>query len=192
MPSRVQRKTLKSYKKTHDEDLKLIENLRKDHDKSSKADEDLCVDNADLAKTLSSKERRIQDLEKALVERDEASGQEVTEIMTKLKLLFEEYRKALRDFGIHPAPFPVSEEVADFMGWIDTEFKALPGVISGASDFVTAFSVESIMKLLHDFDCADLAKFREKLTHFPDASSTSIIHANEDVLSIKIKFAREF
>jgi hypothetical protein len=48
------------------------------------------------------------------------------------------------------------------------------------------------MKLLHDFDCADLAKFREKLTHFPDASSTSIICANEDVLAIKIKFAREF
>jgi hypothetical protein len=27
--------------------------------------------------------------------------------------------------------------------------------------------VESILKLLHDFDCADLAKFREKLPHFP-------------------------
>jgi hypothetical protein len=72
------------------------------------------------------------------------------------------------------------------MGWIDTEFKALPGVISGASDFTAAFSVESILKLLHDFDCADLAKFREKLTHFPDASSTSIIRENEDVLAIKI------
>jgi hypothetical protein len=27
--------------------------------------------------------------------------------------------------------------------------------------------VESILKLLHDFECADLSKFREKLTHFP-------------------------
>jgi hypothetical protein len=35
------------------------------------------------------------------------------------------------------------------MDWINTEFKALPGVISGASDFATAFSVESILKLLH-------------------------------------------
>jgi hypothetical protein len=52
--------------------------------------------------------------------------------------------------------------------------------------------VESILKLLHDFDCADLAKFREKLTHFPDASSISIIRANEDILAIKIKYAREF
>jgi hypothetical protein len=78
------------------------------------------------------------------------------------------------------------------MDWIDVEFKALPGVISGASDFATAFSVESILKLLHDFDCADLSKFREKLTHFPDASSTSIICVNEDVLAIKIKFVKEF
>jgi hypothetical protein len=46
----------------------LIENLRKDCDKASKAAEDLHVNNADLAKTLSSKEQRIQDLEKALAE----------------------------------------------------------------------------------------------------------------------------
>jgi hypothetical protein len=52
--------------------------------------------------------------------------------------------------------------------------------------------VESILKLLHDFDCADPAKFREKLSHFPDASSTSIIRSNEDVLAIKTKFVREF
>jgi hypothetical protein len=31
------------------------------------------------------------------------------------------------------------------MNWIDTEFKALLGVISGASDFAAAFSVESIL-----------------------------------------------
>jgi hypothetical protein len=54
--------------------LKLIENLRKDHDKSSKAAEDLRAKNADLGKTLSSKEQRIQDLERALVDREEASG----------------------------------------------------------------------------------------------------------------------
>jgi hypothetical protein len=38
------------------------------------------------------------------------------------------------------------------MVWIDTEFKVLPGVISGASDFAATFSVESILKLLHDFE----------------------------------------
>jgi hypothetical protein len=106
--------------------------------------------------------------------------------------LFEEYRNALRDFGIRPAPFPVNEEISKFMDWINSEFKALPGVISGANDFAAAFSVESILKLLHDFDCADLVKFREKLTHFPDASSTSIVRVNEDVSAIKLKFAREF
>jgi hypothetical protein len=78
------------------------------------------------------------------------------------------------------------------MEWIDAEFKALPDVISGASDFAAAFSVESILKLLHDFDCADLAKFREKVSQFPGAMSTSIIRPNEDVQVIKSKFAREF
>jgi hypothetical protein len=87
----------------------------------------------------------------------------------------------LRDFGVRPGPLPESEEIYDLMRWIETEFKALPNVISGASDFAAAFSVESILKLLHDFDCADLAKFREKFSRFPDIWSTSIIHPSEDV-----------
>jgi predicted nucleic acid-binding Zn-ribbon protein len=78
--------------------LKLIENLRKDHDKSSKSAEDLHVNNADLAKTLSSEEQKIQDLEKALADRDETSEQEINSVKTKLKLLFEEYGKVLKDF----------------------------------------------------------------------------------------------
>jgi predicted nucleic acid-binding Zn-ribbon protein len=64
--------------------LRLIENLWKDHDKSSKAVEDLRANNADLAKTLSSEEQKIQDLEKALSDRDEASVKEVSEINNKL------------------------------------------------------------------------------------------------------------
>jgi hypothetical protein len=67
------------------------------------------------------------------------------------------------------------------MEWIEADFKALPDIISGASDFAAAFSVESILKLLHDFDCADLAKFRKKISQFPGAMSTLIIRPNEDV-----------
>jgi hypothetical protein len=65
-------------------------------------------------------------------------------------------------------------------------------VISGASDFVTAFSVESILKLLHDFDCANLLKFCEALSRFPDAGSTSRIRPNEDVQITKARFIQEF
>jgi hypothetical protein len=75
---------------------------------------------------------------------------------------------------------------------METEFKAIPEVISGASDFVAAFSVECMLKILHNFDCADLAKFRETISRFPDAMSTSIIRPNKDVQVIKSKFAREF
>jgi hypothetical protein len=67
-----------------------------------------------------------------------------------------------------------------------------PDVISGASDFTAAFSVESILKLLHEFDCADLTKFREKISQFPGAMSTSITRPNEDVQVMKSEFAREF
>jgi predicted nucleic acid-binding Zn-ribbon protein len=186
------RKDLEKLQKTHDDDLKLIENLPKDNDKSSKAPEDLRNNNADLAKTLSSKEQKIQDLEKALADQREASENDISEINNKLKLLFKEYEKSLMNFGVHLAPLPANLRISDFMAWIDTEFKALPRVISGASDFVAAFSVESILKLLHDFDCANLMKFREKLPQFPDALSTSRLSPNEVVLSIKAKFAREF
>jgi exonuclease VII small subunit len=50
------KKDLEKLQKTHDDDLNLIKNLRKDHDKSSKVAEDLGTNNADLVKTLSSKE----------------------------------------------------------------------------------------------------------------------------------------
>jgi hypothetical protein len=182
------RKDLEKLQKTHDEDLRLIENLRKDYDKSSQIAEDFRVNNADLVKTLSSKEQKIQDLERALDSQNEALKIETSEIRNSLKVLFREYEKALNEFGVRPAPFPVGTGIFDFMEWIDAEFKALPVVISGASDFATTFSVESIFKLLHDFDCADLVKFHERLSQFPDAASTSRLRPNEDVLAIKTKF----
>jgi DNA repair exonuclease SbcCD ATPase subunit len=186
------KKDLEKLQKTHDEDLSLIENLRRTHDKSSKIPEDLRANNADLDKSLSSKEQRIQDLEKALTEQREASKKRVFGIINKLKALFGEYGRSLNDFGVRPAPLPADLGLSEFMESIDAEFKALPEVISGANNFAAAFSVESIMKLLHDFDCADLSKFREKLPHFPDALSTSRLRPNEDVQAIRSKFAREF
>jgi hypothetical protein len=130
---------------------------------------------------LSNKEQRIQDLEHVLAERDETSAQEIDGIKMKLKLLLEEYGKALKDFGVRPGPLPEYEDISSLLLWIEEEFWALPGVIYGASDFTTAFSVETILKLLHDFDCANLVKFRENLSRFAGAGSTSIIRPNEDV-----------
>jgi hypothetical protein len=186
------KKYLEKLQKTHDDDLRLIENLRKDHHKSIKAVEDLRTNNTDLAKSLSSKEQNIQDLERALTDQREASGKSISEIISKLKLIFKEYEKSLNEFGVRPAPLPADLRLSEFMEWIDAEFKALPEVISGANDFAAAFSVESILKLLHDFDCVDLVKFREKLPQVPYTLSTSRIRPNEDVQAIRAKFAREF
>jgi hypothetical protein len=141
---------------------------------------------------LSAKDQKILDLEKALAKQSDASKKNMSDILEKLKLLFEEYKKSLNEFGVRPAPLPADLGIPEFMEWMETEFKALFEVISGASDFAAAFSVESILKILHDFDCADLEKFREKISRFPGAMSTSIIRANEDVQAIKNKFAREF
>jgi hypothetical protein len=127
-----------------------------------------------------------------LTKQREASGKKVSDIIDKLKVLFEEYERYLNEFGIRPAPLPADLGLLEFMEWIDAEFKALPEVILVANDFAAAFSVESILKLLHDFDCADLAKFREKLPHFSNAMSTSRLRPNEDVQAIRSKFAREF
>jgi hypothetical protein len=109
-----------------------------------------------------------------------------------LKLLFEEYGKALKDFGTHPGPLPEDEEISSLLSWIEEEFQAISGGISSTSDFAAAFSVESILKLLHDFECADLLKFRGALLRFPNARSTSRIHPNEDVEIIKARFTQEF
>jgi hypothetical protein len=186
------KKELEKLQKTHEDDLSLIENLRKTYDRSSKVAEDLRANNADLARSLNSKDQRIQDLEKALTEQREASERKIFDIVDRLKVLFEEYEKSLNEFGVRPAPLPADLGLREFMDWIDDEFKALPKVISGANDFAATFSVESILNLLHDFDCVDLAKFCERLPQFPDALSTSRLWPNEDVQAIKSRFAREF
>jgi molecular chaperone GrpE (heat shock protein) len=46
------------------------------------------------------------DLEKALAEQSEASKKNTSEILEKLKLLYEEYKKSLNEFGVCPAPLP--------------------------------------------------------------------------------------
>jgi molecular chaperone GrpE (heat shock protein) len=132
------------------------------------------------------------DLEKALAEQEVASKKNTSQTLEKLKLLYEEYKKSLNEFGVHPAPLSDNIEIPEFMDWMEAEFKALSEVISSASDFAAAFSVESILKILHDYDCANLEKFREKISQFPSAASTAILRANADVQAIKNKFAREF
>jgi hypothetical protein len=97
----------------------------------------------------------------------------------------------LKDFGARPGALPEDEDISSLLSWIEEEFRALSDVISGTSDFEAAFTVESILKLL-DFDCADLLKFCEALSCFPDAGSTSRIHTNEDVQIIKARFSQEF
>jgi hypothetical protein len=66
----------------------------------------------------------------------------ISDIIEKLKLLFEECERSLNEFGVRPAPLPVDLGLPEFMEWIDTEFKVLLEVISGANDFAAAFSVE--------------------------------------------------
>jgi hypothetical protein len=52
--------------------------------------------------------------------------------------------------------------------------------------------VESLLKLLYDFDYVDLPKFRGALSRFPNAAGTSSIRPNEDVRAVNIRFAKEF
>jgi hypothetical protein len=186
------KKELEKVQKSHEDDLSVIENLRGKHERAMKIAEDHRTNNASLTKSLSTKDRKIQDLEKVLTEQNASSKRNTSETLEKLKLLYEEYKKSLNEFGVRPAPLLDSIEIPKFMDWMETEFKALSEVISGASDFAAAFSVESILKILHDIDCADLEKFRGKISQFPSATSTAILRANADVQAIKNKFAREF
>jgi Rad3-related DNA helicase len=186
------KKELEKVQKSHEDDLSVIENLREKHERAVKTAEDLRINNASLAKSLSAKDRKILDPEKALAEQDAASKKNTSEILEKLKLLYKEYKKSLNEFGVRPAPLPDNIEIPEFMDWMETKFRALSEVISGASDFAAAFSMESILKILHNFDCADLEKFRDKISQFPSATSTSIIRVNADVQAIKNKFARQF
>jgi hypothetical protein len=170
----------------------VIEKLRQQQERAAKIAEDLRINNASLAKSLSTKDRKIVDLEKALTEQSEASKKHISEILGRLKLLYAEYQKSLNEYGVRPAPLPDDINIPDFMDWLEDEFKALTEVISSASDFAVAFSLESILKMLHDYECVDLAKLRANLSRFPSVTSDTILRENPDVVAIKTKFAKEF
>jgi chromosome segregation ATPase len=106
---------LEKLNKSHEGDLKIIENLCNESDKNAKTVDDLSSKNSELAKTLSTKEQMIQDLEKALSERNETSNKDVDEIKENLTLLFEEYKEALKHFGVRPGPFRESGEISNLM-----------------------------------------------------------------------------
>jgi type IV secretory pathway VirJ component len=101
--------------KSHEDDLSVIENLREKHERAMKIAEDLRINNAILAKSLSAKDRKILDLEKVLADQSEASKRSTSEILEKLKLLYEEYKKSLNEFGVCPAPLRDNIEIPEFM-----------------------------------------------------------------------------
>jgi type IV secretory pathway VirJ component len=85
------KKELEKVRKSHEDDLGIIEKLRQKQERAAKIAEDLRINNASLAKSLSIKDRKIVDIEKALAEQGEASKKNTLEILGKLKLLYAEY-----------------------------------------------------------------------------------------------------
>jgi uncharacterized protein involved in exopolysaccharide biosynthesis len=85
------KKELEKVRKSHEDDLSVIEKLREKQERATKTAEDLRINNASLAKSLSAKDRKIVDLEKVLAEQGEASKKNTSEILEKLKLLYKEY-----------------------------------------------------------------------------------------------------
>jgi hypothetical protein len=71
-----------------------------------------------LARSLSNKDQQIQDLKKALTEQRESSVRKISEIVDKLKVLFEEYERSLNEFGVCPAPLPADLGLREFMDWM--------------------------------------------------------------------------
>jgi hypothetical protein len=61
------------------------------------------------------KEQTMLYLEKALSERSENSNKDVDEIKQNLKLLFEEYKEALKQFDTRPSPLPESDEISNLL-----------------------------------------------------------------------------
>jgi hypothetical protein len=61
------------------------------------------------------KEQTMLYLEKALSERSKNSNKDVDEIKQNLKLLFEEYKEALKQFGTRPSPLPESDEISNLL-----------------------------------------------------------------------------
>lgn len=78
--------------------------------------------------------------------------------------MFDKYKEALGEFGTRPNPFPEKDDASEVMDWMLTEFKALPSVISGASNFAVVFSVESLLKLLDKTIALILKSFVEQFS----------------------------
>jgi predicted nucleic acid-binding Zn-ribbon protein len=108
--------------KTREDDLKMIQNLGQDAYKSTNTinelrgtNAELATKNTDLVKPLSMKEQTIFNLEKALYEQNESLSKDAVGIRQSFKLLFEEYKEALSQFGTRPNPSPEKDDVSEIM-----------------------------------------------------------------------------
>lgn len=89
------------------------------------------------------------------------------------------------EFGARPNHFPSIDDPNTIFARMLEEFEYLPKIITSASDYVAAFCIESILKLLKARDWADLAKFRSDGPSFLEACSVSSLRASEDVEFMK-------
>jgi hypothetical protein len=93
-----------------------------------------------------------------------------------MKLLFDEYREALKKFGTCLNPFPEKDDISDMMDWMLKEFQALPRVISGARDFTAIF----LWKACSSFSLISIAlTFRSFIEHSHDSQMLRVPHLSE-------------
>lgn len=74
---------------------------------------------------------------------------------------------------------------------MDEEFKGLPEVLTGVSDFSVSFCIESAFHLLEESGCSDFLKFAASTHKFPLALEIHAKEKSKNVRAVKLNFYKQ-
>lgn len=138
-----------------DDNLNVLEKLR------SAAKKD--------ARTIAEQEKEIHILGQDLKEQKAFVAEAEHALKEKFVEIFEEYKAALAKFGTEPFPFLGDDKVKKIFNWMKEEFEGLLEVITGISDFVASFCLDSTLQLLERHSCSHLLALAARSYDFPSA-----------------------
>lgn len=122
------------------------------------------------AQTIAEQEKMIHTLGDNLQEQQTFVEEAEQVLKKRFSEIYEGYKAALAEFGAEPLPFPADEKVKEIFDWMDEEYKGLPEVITGISDFAASFCLDSAFQLLEKNSCSHFLTLAACTYKFPSAS----------------------
>lgn len=141
--------------------------------------------------TITEQEKMIHTLGQDLKEQKTFVVEAERALKEKFVEIYEVYKTALAKFGAEPLLFLGDESVKEIFDWVEEEFKGLPEVITGSSNFAASFCLDSAFQLLEKNSYSHFLTLAARTYMFPSASELDEEEKSKNLRATKINFFKQ-